>query len=319
MNWMKPLTNVEFLFIGIFIVSYIIYFYRIFFIANKLGTTARSVIIKFILRFFYLSLMIIGLLGPNFGLNEIEAQALSKDIYVAVDVSKSMDAIDVEPTRLEKIKFELNEKLNQFKTNRIGLIFFSTEAFNHSPLTYDKEALRMYINKLNTNLVSESGTNLNSVFKLVIEKAQNQPAKNRIIVLVLITDGEDFGDIDNQLLTELKKNNIHLCILGVGTVEGGKISMGNGYKTDKSGKEIISKLNVEFLKNLATSQKGSYFTFNNQTQNLSELFKAIDKIEGNVVDSRKMMVANNKYFYFVIFALFLMIIDILTTIRTIKL
>jgi Ca-activated chloride channel family protein len=319
MNWIKPLTNVEFLFLGIFLISYLIFFYRIFFIANKIGTTARSVIIKFLLRLLYLSLMIVCLLGPNFGLNEVETQALSKDIYVAVDVSKSMDAIDVEPTRLEKIKFELNEKLNQFKSNRIGLIFFSTEAFSHSPLTYDKEAIRMYINKLNTNLVNESGTNLNSVFRLIIEKAKNQPLKNRIIILLLITDGEDFGEIDSQLLSELKKYAINLCVLGVGTTAGGKILTNNGYKKDKSGKEIISKLNVEYLRNLALAQKGSFFVFNNQSQSLNDLFKTIDSIEGNVMDARKMMVANNKYYYFLIFALILMIIDILTTIRTIKL
>ncbi len=107
MNWIKPLTIVEFVFIGIFLLVYATYFIRLYLVARRLGTTARSVIIKFIIRGIYLGLCILGLLGPSFGVNEIEAQATGKDIFLVFDLSRSMDAIDIEPSRLEKLNLRL--------------------------------------------------------------------------------------------------------------------------------------------------------------------------------------------------------------------
>lgn len=325
MNWIKPLTIVEFVFIGIFLLVYAAYFIRLYLVARRLGTTARSVIIKFFIRSIYLGLCILGLLGPSFGVNEIEAQATGKDIFFVFDLSKSMNAIDIEPTRLERVKFELTKNLNLLKSNRVGLIVFSSEAYVHSPLTFDRDALRLFIQKLNTELFVENGTNINSAFQLILHKFKiglagvslgNNIRKSKVIVL--ITDGEDFGELDQNVISELKKNKISLFILGVGTPQGGPIKEGIQFKKDKEGNEVLTKLDASYLKKLSKSFNGKYFQLTNQVNDVSALLKEVDNLESNWIDTRKMTVANNKYYYFVILALILMFVDILMTVRTIK-
>lgn len=320
MNWIKPLTIVEFVFIGIFLLVYVTYFIRLYLVARRLGITARSVIIKFIIRGIYLGLCILGLLGPSFGVNEIEAQATGKDIFLVFDLSRSMDAIDIEPSRLEKTKFELTKNIDVLKSDRVGLIVFSSDAYTHTPLTFDRDAIKLFIQKLNTNLFMQNGTDLNAAFSLILKKFQSSSTLNsrKTKVIVLISDGEDFGKIDPNVIFELKKNKINLLTLGVGTPVGGQIRDGLDFKKDKEGKEVVSKLNASYLINLTKSMNGKYFQLTNQVNNVADLLKEADKVESNWVDTRKMTVANNKYYYFVILALILMIIDILFTVRTIK-
>ncbi|WP_435355279.1 vWA domain-containing protein [Emticicia sp. SJ17W-69] len=322
MNWIKPLTIVEFVFIGIFLLVYAAYFIRLYLVARRLGTTARSVIIKFFIRAIYLGLCILGLLGPSFGVNEIEAQATGKDIFFVFDLSKSMNAIDIEPTRLERVKFELTKNLSLLKSNRVGLIVFSSEAYVHTPLTFDRDALRLFIQKLNTELFVENGTNLNSAFELILHKysgnSQNANTNRKAKVIVLITDGEDFGDLDQKVIGELKRNKINLLVLGVGTPQGGAIKEGNEFKKDRDGNQVLTKLNADYLKKLSKSFGGKYFQLTNQLNDVSTLLKEVDNLESNWIDTRKMTVANNKYYYFVILALILMFVDVLVTVRTIK-
>lgn len=320
MNWIKPLTIVEFVFIGIFLLVYTTYFIRLFLVARLLGTTARSVIIKFIIRVIYLGLCILGLLGPSFGVNEIESQASGKDIFFVFDLSRSMDAIDIEPSRLEKTKFELIKNIDQLKSDRIGLIVFSSEAYTHTPLTFDRDAIRLYIQKLNTGLFINNGTDLNTAFNLILKKFQASSNLNnrKTKVIILISDGEDFGKIEPNLIYQLKQNKINLLTLGVGTPQGGQIREGIDYKKDKNGREVVSKLNATYLISLTKILNGKYFQLTNQVNGVSDLLKEVDRVESNWIDTRKMTVTNNKYHYFVILALILMIIDILFTFRTIK-
>jgi Ca-activated chloride channel family protein len=289
-------------------------------VARRLGTTARSVIIKFIIRVIYLGLCILGLLGPSFGVNEIESQASGKDIFFVFDLSRSMDAIDIEPSRLEKTKFELIKNIDQLKSDRIGLIVFSSEAYTHTPLTFDRDAIRLFIQKLNTGLFINNGTDLNTAFKLILKKFQASSNLNsrKTKVIILISDGEDFGKIEPTIIYQLKQNKINLLTLGVGTPLGGQIREGIDYKKDKNGKEVVSKFNPTYLISLTKILNGKYFQLTNQVNGVSDLLKEVDRVESNWIDTRKMTVTNNKYHYFVILALILMIIDILFTVRTIK-
>ncbi|MBA4850071.1 VWA domain-containing protein [Emticicia sp. BO119] len=320
MNWIKPLTIVEYVFIGIFLLVYIIYFVRTYIIAKRLGTTARSVVIKFFIRTAYLGLFIIGLLGPSFGVSEIEAQASGKDIYFAFDVSRSMDAIDIEPTRLEKVKFEIIKNLNVLKSDRVGIVVFSSNAYVHIPLTYDKDALKLFVQKLSSDLFIESGTDLNSALKLIQTKFNSANVPNRKVkVIIMVSDGEDFGQLEPEVIQDLRINRVNFLALGVGTPTGGKIREGSSFKQDKDGVEIISKLDADYLKQLSKVLNGKYLQLSNQINDVSAMLKEVSQLENNWIDTRKMTVANNKYFYFVFLGFILMIIDVLITIRTIKL
>lgn len=320
MNWIKPLTIVEYVFIGIFLLVYVVYFIRTYLIASRLGTSSRSVVIKFFIRSVYLGLCIIGLLGPSFGVNEMEAQATGKDVYFAFDVSRSMDAIDIEPTRLEKVKFELVKNLNALKSDRVGIVVFSSYAYVHTPLTYDRDALKLFIQKLSSDLFVESGTDLNEALKLIQTKfnGSNTPTR-KARVIVLVSDGEDFGQLESDVILDLKKNRVNFLALGIGTPQGGKIRENVGFKKDKEGNDVVSKLDADYLKKLTKVLNGKYFQLSNQVNDVSALLKEVSQLENNWVDTRKMTVTNNKYFYFVFLALILMIIDVIITIRTIKL
>ncbi len=319
MNWIKPLTIVEFVFIGVFLLVYVAYFIRLYLIARRLGTTARSIILKFLIRAIYLGLCILGLLGPSFGINEIEAQSTGKDIFFVFDLSRSMDAIDIEPTRLERAKFEITKNLSLLKSDRVGIIVFSSEAFVHTPLTFDRDAIKLFIQKLNTNLFTENGTDLNAAFELISQKFHSTTAVNRKTkTIVLVTDGEDFGELEKNVIFQLKKEKINLLILGVGTQKGGQIRFGNEFKKDIDGKEVITVLNVNYLKKLSSIFGGKYFQLTNQVNEVSKALSEINNLQNNWIDTRKMTVTNNKYNYFVILALILMIVDVLVTVRTIK-
>ncbi len=321
MNWLKPLTIVEFLFIGIFIFIYVVYFVRLYTNAKRLGTTAQSIILKFIIRVIYLTLCIIGMLGPSFGLNEIEARMDGKDIYLAIDVSKSMNAVDIEPSRLEKVKFELVRNLDFIKTDRVGIILFSSESFVFTPLTYDKDALGVFIKKISSNFFMDSGTNLNSVFELLQNKFIKASSQDnyRTKIVVIITDGEDFGKINPQLIATLKKKKIHFIVLGVGETYGAKIKDGENYIKNSDSSWVVSKLDRRFLTKLNKDLAGKYFELTSQKNEVPQLLKELDKTNTDWNDKGKMTSANNKYYYFVVLALFLMMLDVVVTVRTIKL
>ena len=148
MSWAKSLSFTELILIGLFLVLYAGYFVRVFLVATKLGTSYRKVLLKFALRSLYFALLIIALLGPSFGESTREIKSIGKDIYVAVDLSASMNAYDIQPSRLEKVKFELKKIVSAFNSDRLGIIIFTSEAFVQCPLTYDQSALNLWIETL---------------------------------------------------------------------------------------------------------------------------------------------------------------------------
>lgn len=320
MNWLKELSIVEYCFIIAFIALYLFYMVRSFLIARKFNTSNRAIIIKLVIRTVYMSALIGALLGPSFGMTENDARSNGKDIFLAIDISKSMDAIDIDPSRLEKIKFELINGIQQLKNNRIGIVIFSKDAYVYTPLTYDLDALVLFIQKLNTNLISEGGTDLNAPIQLINSKfSQNESSKFRTKVAVLITDGENFEELNQSNISFLRNNYISLLVLGVGTIEGGKIKVPDGYKKDKDGIDVVSHLDNQLLKRITSNAFGTYFEVNAKQNNFTALLTAINKVENKLLDSRKIMVANNKYYYLLLIALIFISIDIVITVRVIKL
>ena len=133
--------------------------------------------------------MIIALLGPSFGENKEEIDLVGKDIMILVDLSESMNANDVKPSRLEKVKFEMKKVIDEFSSDRIGIIMFSGEAFVQCPMTYDKNALNLFTETLNTGLVPNTGTDFGPPLELSLSKLNNENAESnelssRIILLI---------------------------------------------------------------------------------------------------------------------------------------
>ncbi|KAA6432748.1 VWA domain-containing protein [Dyadobacter flavalbus] len=320
MNWNYPFDTTEILFIFFFILVYTAYIIRTVRIARQLQTTARTLIIKLFLRSITFTLLIISLLGPSFGETDRDIQAKGKDIFLVVDLSKSMDAADVTPSRLEKVKFELNRFVQNEKSNRIGIIIFSNEAFIHTPLTYDSGALELFIQSLQTDLLPKSGTNICGAAELAYSKLMNaaDPA-GRSKMMVLFTDGENNASCSGMLYNNLRRFGIGVYTVAVGTKIGISIQQNGKPLMDENDRLVISKMDETFLRNMAAAAKGNYYDLNNVKNDIPLLINDIDKAEGTLVDSRTITVVSNKYYYFLGAALILLMLDVLITIGTFRL
>ncbi len=321
MTWYRSFSVTELIFVGIFLLFYSIYIWRVIRIATSLNTGFNGIFFKVVIRTIYFALLIIALLGPAFGEARREVQSVGKDIFLAIDLSQSMNANDVQPTRLEKMKFELKNIVGTFTSDRIGLIIFSSEAFMQCPLTYDQNALNLFIETLHSGLVPNTGTDFGPPLKMALEKLNDENSalstlKSKIIVL--ISDGEDFGDDTDKIIDNIENQGIKLFTLGIGTEKGSKIRTGSGFKRDKDGNEVVSRLDARSLKAIAAKTDGKYFEINESNNDVQRLKNTINSIEGEVRDSRQVDISANKYFYFLAAALLLMLVDIFTSFKTIR-
>lgn len=324
-QWYKEWTLLEFVFISVFILAYLLYLRRFWIVAYKLKNRKRLVIIKFFLRSIYFLLIIFALLGPSFGYGKKIVKAIGKDIYLLVDVSKSMDCRDVQPSRLEKVKKELDVFLQAFESDRVGLITFAGETDLKSPLTYDKVALNMFIQTLNTNLFETQSTDFYKPLNLALQrlnKIENNSIDKLAKVIVILSDGEDFSSQTQSILKEFKAKGVRIFTVGIGTVKGEKIptkTQARTYIKDENGKIVISTLDYKKLKNIADVSNGQYFEVSSASKNeMPLLVKTIQEIKGQELDVRSIDVSYNKYDYFLWIAFVLMILDFIFVVKVLK-
>lgn len=318
--WFRDFEWTEVIFVLIFLIFYAIYIRKIVRIGRSLNTPFRNIFIKLFLRSAIFTLLIIAFLGPSFGDSKREIKSVGKDIMICVDLSKSMDAFDIQPTRLEKVKFELKKVVEAFNSDRIGIIIFSSEAFMQCPLTFDQNALNLFIETLNSGLVPSSGTDFGPPLRMALTKVSDQEGsqmQQKSKVIILISDGEDFGEETDEIAKEIEDKDIKLFTLGVGTEKGSQIYSGKAYKTDNQGNTVVSKLNSSSLRSLASKTSGQYFEINGSKNDVSRLINTISHIEGELRDARFVDVTANRYFYFLLAALLFLVLDILINVKTV--
>ncbi len=322
MDWIRNIGSIEVILVTLFIFFYSLYFVKLSNINKFITVNYHSIIIKFSLRTIYFSLFIISLLGPSFGESNKEIQIVGKDIMIAVDLSESMNAKDIQPSRLEKIKFELKNIINEFYSDRIGIVMFSNDAFVQCPLTYDKNALNLFIETLNTGLVPNTGTDFGPPLRISLKKLKNDdniPNTNKSKIILLISDGEDFGENTSQYVEEIQDSSIKLFTLGIGTNKGSNIISSTGIiKKDKNGQNVVTKLNSNSLKKIALSTNGRYYEITNEKNEIKLLINDISKIKGDVRDVKQIDTSKNKYFYFLFIALILLMIDFMFNFKALK-
>lgn len=307
---------------GAFLVLYLLFAFRTARLARLAGTSAERLFFKLVLRATWFSLALLALLGPASGEMRKEVKTIGKDIYFLVDLSKSMDATDVPPSRLEKVKFEMKQLVNEFGTDRMGLIIFTSDAFLQCPLTYDNSAMMLFTETLNTGLVSNSGTDFYPALKMALEKFERMDSQSvsqtQSRLLVLFSDGEDFGEQSAEIAETLQDRNIKLFTVGVGTTAGSRIPVGYRFKRDQNGQEVVSRLEPAGLQQLASSTGGRYFEISDDKNELPQLVNAIERIEGDLRDTREIDASANRYFGFLLAALVLMLADLVFSVRVIR-
>lgn len=321
MTWFRDFGLFEIILILLFVGLYAVYIRKVVRIARTLNTPYSNIFFKLALRTALFALLIISFLGPSFGDSKREVKSVGKDIMICVDLSKSMDAFDIQPTRLEKIKFEMKRIVEAFNSDRIGIIIFSSEAFMQSPLTYDQNALNLFIETMNTGLVPSSGTDFGPPLKMALTKLSDEEgpsSQQKSKVIILISDGEDFGEETDDMIKKVREDDIKLFTLGVGTREGSQLYVGNGFKTDREGRTVVTKLVPSSLQNLAKQTGGEYFEINETKNDVSRLINTISNIEGELRDTRFVDVSANRYYYFLLIALILLALDVMSNVKTVR-
>ncbi|MFC0261111.1 vWA domain-containing protein [Fontibacter flavus] len=321
MIWAFPDIELTIWLAVVFGLLYLVYLYRFYLINKKLEVSKHRLLIKLLLRASYFVLFLIALSGPSIGTSMKEIKEEGKDIFIAIDLSQSMNATDIGPNRLQRIKFELKNLVKRFAGDRIGLIIFSSEAFIQCPLTFDQNVLQLHLDGLNTGLVPNQGTDLSAPLTLALNKfevEENNEVKSKSIIL--ISDGEDFGDSFRDITTKLSDAGITVFSLGVGTTQGSTIPRGNGLIIDPNTKQpAISRLESANLKSIAVQTSGQYFELSDEVQEIPDLMLAIERVEGTVTGSRMIEASANKYFYFLLVGLCLAVLDMILPFKTIKL
>ena len=320
MVWFRNFGISEVILVVLFVMLYGFFIFRIVKIGRMLHSPFSNVFLKALLRTLIFALLLVAFLGPSFGDSKKEIKSVGKDIMICVDLSKSMDAFDIQPTRLEKIKFEMKRIVEAFSSDRIGIVIFSSEAFMQCPLTFDQNALNLFIETMNTTLVPSSGTDFGPPLRMAKTKFENDEAasKQKSKVIVLISDGEDFGEETEEVAKDVEDADIKLFTLGVGTKEGSPINATRGYKTDREGKTVITKLNDAPLRKLAARAGGQYFELSNAQNDVAKLIHTINTIEGELRDTRFIDTSANRYFYFLILALVLLCLDVMINVKTVR-
>ncbi len=320
MTWLYPVSPTEYVFIGSFLLLYGLYIARTFRLARQLNTSAWGVVPKFFLRSSYLTLLLIALLGPSFGETEGDVVTLGRDVYVLIDGSRSMDAADVVPTRLEQVKFAVQKLCDTLPADRFGLIVAAPEPFVLSPLTADHDALKRFVQELRTDVSPSGGTDLCAALVLGRQKLLTDPTTRQSAkALVLFSDGETTGPCDRTELARLRQFGIPLVTVGIGTDRGASIREGRGFIRDETGQIVRSRLNRQFLQVLARDGRGQYVEADAGERYVDKLADVLRSLPGRTIDRNRVAVSTNKYYYFLWIALALLAFDLLITVRTFRL
>ncbi len=269
--------------------------------------------LKFILLILALVGLILGLVNPKIGTKMETIKREGIDIVFAIDVSKSMLAEDVAPNRLEKSKQIVSQIINQLGNDRIGIVAYAGSAFPVLPITTDYSVSKMFLQSMNTTMVSSQGTSLDDAIKLsstYFDKG-NKTSK----LLILISDGEDHSEGATDAAAEANKNGMKIITIGVGTEKGGPIPMKqNGvvqsFKRDNNNEVVITKLNQESLKEIAKATKGGYVSGNSTKEVLAYVKKALDNIQKTEFEATQMADFESQFQWFLGIAFSLLFLDI---------
>ena len=272
---------------------------------------------KSILKIVVLSLVIacfaIALVNPKIGTKLETVKRQGVDIVFAVDVSKSMLAEDVAPNRLEKSKQLVTQIINNLGSDRVGIIAYAGKAFPQLPITTDYASAKMFLNNMNTDMLSSQGTAINEAIKLAKTYFDDEEQTNR--VLIIISDGEDHSDVASSIAEEASEEGIRIYTIGVGDVKGGRIPIKrNGvllnYKKDNQGETVITKLNEETLKDIAEEANGAYINGNNTADVIKEIKDILNKMDKTEFEAKEFADYKDQFQWFLGFGVFFLFLDI---------
>ncbi|MCB0446321.1 MAG: VWA domain-containing protein [Gelidibacter sp.] len=255
----------------------------------------------------------IALVNPKIGTKLETVKREGVDIVFAVDVSKSMLAEDVAPNRLDKAKQLVTQIINNLGSDRVGIIAYAGKAFPQLPITTDYGSAKMFLQSMNTDMLSSQGTAINEAINLAKTYYDDDEQTNR--VLIIISDGEDHSNVAANVAEEAAEEGIRIFTIGVGDVKGGPIpEKRNGiilnYKKDNNGETVITRLNEETLKNIAQEANGAYINGSKTTKVVEEIKDILNKMDKKEFEAKQFADFESQFQWFLGAAFLLLFIDI---------
>lgn len=261
-------------------------------------------IFKTVLWVIGLSGLFLALLQPQWNKKERVVEQEGRDLFIALDISRSMLAQDIEPNRLQAAKEKIKQLLGALSFERVGLILFSGTAVVQCPLTVDYGAFTMFLDQVDAQSISGGTTSLDAAMHKALQAfkaAQGRKTK----LLVIFTDGEDFSSNLNRIKEQASQENMNIFTVGVGTSQGAPVPLFDeqgaikGHQLDKKGNVVISRLNEGILQNIALDSGGKYIHMSSDDKDIKSLIKIVESYEKERFAEKRTTGLEEQYPYFV--------------------
>lgn len=281
---------------------------------------------KIIWRFIFwctaICLLIIAIANPQFGTKLEEVKREGIDIMIALDVSNSMKAQDLQPNRLENAKHSIGRLINNLNDDRIGIIVFAGQSYVQLPITTDYSSAKLFLESITCDMIPTQGTAIGSAIDLAVSSfdPKSQAAK----AIVIITDGENHEDDAVKAAEAASEKGITVHTIGMGSETGVPLPLianGNvvGYRKDNEGNTVVSKLNSNLLKEIASAGKGIYVQAGRSQSALSVVMNELNKLDKKEYASKRYTDYEGRFQFFIAGAILLLISESLLSERKSKL
>ena len=235
-------------------------------------------------------------------------------MVIALDVSKSMLAEDVQPNRLARAKNFISNFVDQLKNDRLALVVFAGHAYLQMPLSVDYSAAKLYLKTISTESVPTQGTSISEAIELANESFAQGDNKSK--ALIIISDGEDHESGVDEALEAAAKSGIKVFTLAVGTDKGSPIPMANGdYKRDAEGSIVLSKVNIEAMREYAEKGNGKSYVLGSGKDEINSILKELGRIGSKDIEDVVFTDYDDKFQYCLIIAAVLLIIEFMLSER----
>lgn len=268
-------------------------------------------VIKFILQLTAFLSGVIMIARPQFGSKIEDVKKQGVEVIIALDVSNSMLAEDIQPDRLTRAKQAISRLVDDLENDKIGLIVFAGDAYIQIPITTDYISAKMFLSSISPNMVPKQGTAIGAAINLGVRSFS--PGEGKSKAMIIITDGENHEDDPLKAAEEASKSGIVIHTVGIGSSNGVPIPMViNGkkdYLKDRDGNIVVTKLDEDILKKIALSTNGNYVRASNSNIGLDEIYDQIKKMKKQDLESTMYTEYNDQFQIFAAIAFFLLIAD----------
>ena len=270
--------------------------------------------IKSVLFMFAFASIIMAVVNPQVGYKTEEVTSSGVDIVIALDVSRSMQAEDIRPNRMERAKLAVSRLIDRFENDRVGLVIFAGTAVTQVPLTHDHEAAKMILRTVDTQSIDFQGTSLSAALERGIAAFSGYDTNSKVIIL--ISDGENHDDNPLEVAQRAYEQNIIIHTVGVGTPQGAPIPVQRnnqlaGFLRDDEGNTVVSKFDEALLKSLAQEANGNFQNSSAPDLGLNSILDQIRAMEQQEYETKQFSEYESRFHYFIALALLFLLMDVL--------